>query len=398
MQIKEKLPNMLYGLALVYFVLYFMKLLGFPDLLMLALGAFLCLGYLIVQKKIRLNAGLVFLTFTMFSYGMMIWGVKGAFIMLIYVPLVICVLADYFGASIGRSQDKGKKLFAAAGTLVVGFSVHGLLNSYLYFAGYNETGRRFWMDIWTKMMTAGTQHAVYFLPLLAVLFPAVIYFSKRKVWNSLVILLGVFFCYTSLATRSRMQLVILLLVCAIQFLLYIFMDKESFKKNLKDRRVQIMLAIALILAVVGFYFIKDSKIVTTFVENLGKGGGILHNVRFEAQAKVLSQLLDYPMGGRQMDIGRTYCHNVWLDMANAAGIIPFAGFTAYTVWSVCQAIKFVREKTISVDMKMMFVGLYAAFFLYFTVEPALEASIHFITPWVFLNGLMHGYLSENNRH
>ena len=41
MQIKEKLPDALYVMTLVYFVLYFIKLFGFPDLLMLAAGAVL---------------------------------------------------------------------------------------------------------------------------------------------------------------------------------------------------------------------------------------------------------------------------------------------------------------------------------------------------------------------
>ena len=38
----------------------------------------------------------------------------------------------------------------------------------------------------------------------------------------------------------------------------------------------------------------------------------------------------------------------------------------------------------------MLTGLFAAYLLYLNVEPALDASIHLVTPWIFVNGLIHG--------
>ena len=81
-------------------------------------------------------------------------------------------------------------------------------------------------------------------------------------------------------------------------------------------------------------YAKDSSIVVAFVENMGKGGGIINNVRFKAQRMALEQLFVYPMGGRQMELGRNYCHNTWLDMANAGGLIPFFSFALHTVYAL----------------------------------------------------------------
>jgi hypothetical protein len=84
-----------------------------------------------------------------------------------------------------------------------------------------------------------------------------------------------------------------------------------------------------------------------FINNLGKDGGILNNVRFQAQRLALQQIFDYPMGGYQMNLGGLgQSHNTWLDMANAAGVIPFFAFTAYTLCSLCNLVKFIGNNYI----------------------------------------------------
>ena len=142
-------------------------------------------------------------------------------------------------------------------------------------------------------------------------------------------------------------------------------------------------------------YAKDSSIVVAFVENMGKGGGIINNVRFKAQRMALEQLFVYPMGGRQMELGRNYCHNTWLDMANAGGLIPFFSFALYTVYALYETVCLLLRKTVSPEIKVSLSGLYLAFFLYLSVEPALDASIHLVTPWIFINGITHGIVLKS---
>ena len=89
-------------------------------------------------------------------------------------------------------------------------------------------------------------------------------------------------------------------------------------------------------------------------------------------------------------------HNVWLDLANEAGIIPFFAFAGYTLWTLYELIRFVMKKEIATEVKLMMVGIYVAFFLYYTVESAIRATVHFMTPWMLVNGLVHGYVSNND--
>ena len=139
---------------------------------------------------------------------------------------------------------------------------------------------------------------------------------------------------------------------------------------------------------------KDHAIVTAFVANMQKDGGIFNNVRFAAQRLAIQQLFVYPMGGFQMDLGSIHqAHNVWLDIANAAGLIPFFSFLAYTLYVLRELIMLVRKKDIISETKLILLGIYVTFMMFYFLEPALEASIHLMTPWIFVNGIIHGILN-----
>ena len=81
-------------------------------------------------------------------------------------------------------------------------------------------------------------------------------------------------------------------------------------------------------------------------------------------------------------------------MANAGGIITFFAFTAYTLYTVYGVVCLLLKKSVSAEWKIVLTGLYVVFFLFLSVEPALDASVHLVTPWIFVNGLIHGIISQ----
>ena len=391
---KNHVQTMTFAAVLMFLCCYFMQIFNMPNVIVVGIGAILCLVMLIQQKRFRIDIGICLLAVTMISYYVIVNGMRGAFFVVLYIPLILYEMGNY---SVWAIKKDDKKLRMLIGAFVLGFAIHGILNAYMYYAGYVIPGTRQWADFWHRGSGPGTQHTSYFLPVFALAFPAVAYFMKRK-WSGFVILaMTAFFGYTSLATKSRMAVLIFALVCCVQVVIYIMTEQEKVKKLVTDKRFWMIVA-ALIIAVIGaFFVVKDSAVVAAFIDNMSKGGGILNNVRFEAQRLALEQLFDHPMGGRLMDLGRTYCHNTWLDMANAAGLIPFFAFAGYTVYTACETIRLVLSKEIVPETKMIIAGLYVAFFLYMSVEPALDASIHLVTPWIFVNGLIHGCLSKERR-
>lgn len=392
---KTKVEPMVFGVILIYLACYFMKLFGFPDLLMLVLGAVFCLMLILKQKKIRIDLGLCLLAITMFSYCIIVFGIRAIAIMMPYIPLVMYVLSNYLAADIKGKTDADQKLCYVIYSLVFGHAVYGILNSCMYFAGTGWEGTRYWMDFWQRQVIPGTQLTVYFLSVFAVLFPSLIYFARRKTINTVVLLITLFLVYASLATRTRTTILVLMLVFCGQAVLYAILEHEKVLKGVTPKKVAIFMAGIIIAILVLFFALKDNEIVVAFINNLNKDGGILNNVRFQAQKKAWSQLFHYPMGGGFQEMGIQMAHNLWLDMANTAGLIPFFAFAAYTIWTLYEMIRFVFKKGIDTEPKLMVAGIYVAFFLYYCVEPALNASIHFMTPWILMNGLVHGYLSNH---
>lgn len=396
LEIKKDKDTIIYSMILIYLTCYFIKLFGFPDLLMLVLGAIFCLILLLKQKKLRVDLGVCLMAITMFSYCIVVFGIRAIAIMMPYIPLVMYVLSHYLSKEIKEYDKSGLELSKVIYCLVFGHAVHGVLNSYLYFAGYRWEGTRYWMDVWQREIIPGTQLTLYYIPVFAVLFPALIYFTKKKGRNIMVILLSLFFVYASLATRTRTTLLVLVLVFFIQGVIFVLLEKEKVMKNVTPKKLGLFFGGIIVLIAVLVFALKDLEIIRAFIDNLSKGGGILNNIRFVVQRQALSQIFDYPWGGSQMVLDLKLTHNVWLDLANEAGIIPFFAFAGYTFWTLYELIRFVMKKEIATEVKLMMVGIYVAFFLYYTVESAIRATVHFMTPWMLVNGLVHGYVSNND--
>ena len=394
---KEKAEPIIFISILAYLCCYFLQLFKFPNILMLGIGACFCLVLLLKQKRIRISLGLCLMAVTMFSFCIIQFGIRAIVSMMPYVILVMWVLADYLGAEFKGRTDGESKMIYILYSMILGHMIYGVLNAYMYFAGTGVPGTRYWFDIWSQQLTPGTQLTMYFISTFAVFLPAVLFFFKRK-WANIILIIGTgFFIYASLATKTRTTLLVLAIVFCIQALLYVVLEREKILSRISVKKIIIAAVIILAVAILGIILVKDTQIVKEFIDNLGKGGGILNNARFVVQRKALAQLFDYPMGGRQMDLGFIYCHNVWLDMANAAGLIPFIAFTVFTVYTLYYLIRFIMKKVIQTETKLVMTGMYVAFFLYYTVEPALDASVHFLTPWMLINGLIHGYLAKEGK-
>lgn len=392
MKIKEQ--PIVFPLILLYLTCYFARLFRLPDLLMLVTGAAFCMILLLDQKKIRVDLGLIFLTVTMFSHCIVKFGWRAIVIMMPYIPVLIYILATYLAAEIRKDTHPEVRLKYILYSLAFGHAVYGILNAYMYFSGSGVEGTRYWVDFWTQEMTPGTQLTVYCMTILAMLFPSLIYFFRGKAVNLAMILLSVFFLYFSLAVRSRTTVLAFGLVFCVQAVLYAVLEKDRLKKTVTKKKAGIFAGCLAAVLLVCVLLLKDSAVVANFIEKFGKDGGILNNVRFIAQREALSQLFDHPMGGNQMNLTLKMTHNTWLDMANATGLIPFFAFTAYTIWTFYELIRFLCKKGIDTEVKLMIAGIYLSFFLYYTVEPALDASIHFMTPWMLVNGLVHGLIVE----
>lgn len=396
---QENVQTVLWGAVLVFLCCYFMMLFDFPNVLTIIFGAVICFVLLIKQRRFRIDVGICLLTITMVSYFVIVFGTRGFTMSLPYVGLVMYVLGNYLGSEVKTKEDSERKFLLLLFMLVLGHSIHGMLNSYLFLDGQWDNGDiRVWMDCWMGICLPGTQQIVYFLPAIAMVFPKIIYFKNRKCVNALVIFAAFFFIYISMYSQTRTSVLIFPLVFAAQAVLYVMLEWKRIRRIFSSKKVKLVSLGILILLIAAGLLLKDHPIVSEFMGIMGRDGGILNNIRFKLQRSALQQLFLYPMGGDQMDfMGYPYAHNAWLDMANMGGLIPFFAFAAYTFLTVYELIRWLMKKEISTERKLILAGIYGAFFLYYTVERAFDGSMHFMTPWFFINGLVHAELTEEKK-
>ena len=396
---KSKKEKFTFIVMWIFLLCYFMMLFDFPNKLTILFGSMICLGLWIRQRAFRLDVGICLLTLTMASYHIIVYGMRAFTMSLPYVPLVVYVLGNYISCEIYSHNNKEQNYIWVLFAIVIGYSIHGLLNSYMYMSGNVTNGGRYWLDFWLQVHLPGPWQCVYFLPVSACCAQAILFWKKNKLANSIIIAVALFFVYISVVSRSRMSIVILVLVFFALILLYVILEYEKTKNIIKDQKTWICFVITLITFLIVLYCLRDNETIKQFVAIWGRNGGILNNIRFKMQRAAIQQLFMYPMGGNQMYLyGSPHAHNAWLSMADAAGLIPFGLFVGYTVLTLVQTIRWLAKKEISTERKIMATGILAAFFLFFTVERIFEGALHFLTPYVFINGLIHGELSMMKNH
>lgn len=385
-----KWEQTIYSIGLLFMLCFFVQLLGFPNKLAILGSGVICICYIITQKKSYLSIREIALFAGLFLYTYISKYDLSDIIIITSVPLMFSFVGKYGSIMSISKKNSDKIIFHLLAVYIVGFSIHGFLNSILYFREGFMEGGRMWSDIWGKVLLA-THQNVYVLPVIALMFPAVIYLKRYTVLSVSVILCGVFFLYHSIHSLSRIPVMIWAICVIWGFILFLMLNKD--KKIMIPNIKKIIIGFVVILIVAVFFIAINYDIIKNlaFVQRMTAGGGILHNIRFRAQMNVIRQLFDYPFGGYQMDLcGLKHCHNVWLDIANAAGLIPFGLMVVYTIISVIDIITFLRNGFIRDELKFIVSGLYVSLILYYMVEPALMADVKFFVPWTFLNGIVCG--------
>ena len=387
----EQKKVLLYG-TFIFLFLYFFQFMGLLNRISLLGAGIFYFFYVYTGKRLNIDIRDVLLGFTLLLYGYLANFSFTDMVSAAALPVLLSLISKYV---VTVSADKAeKRIWLLLTVFLLGFSLHGILNSILYFKlGFTENMGRVWKDIWTGLDLRATHQNVYVIPVLALLFPAFLFFKKHKTVCSLLILTNIFFMIYSISSFSRIPVLICGILLIWEFILFVLLNRKNRNLFTYLKYMGLAAAVCAVLAIIfclRFRWWEDSALINT----LARGGGIFHNIRFKAQMNALRQLFTYPWGGYHMDFyGLEFCHNVWLDMANASGIVPFFLLILYTIISAIDIVKLLINPFADIKLKYVLSGLYFAFLLYFMIEPALMANINFFTPWTYLNGIVLGYNS-----
>lgn len=326
------------------------------------LGLFvLCVAQGALNHKLSLDKESILLFMGMLAYSIGSHADFGWTIRITLIPFLLY----YYGNSVLLLQEQDQREYRTKILIIVlsfGLLAGGILNAFSWYSHGFDGGRR-WAEFWSGRILPATQHVFWGLLISGLMFYGWYYWKKNKLLNSLVVLGGIWNVCFSLLTGSRTLGIIFGMVLGINIVLYCYLNWNDENKKCKIKKVVIGILLIGILGVIAYLF--DVGGISNFMKNSmwGRNGGILHNIRFEAQISVVKQLFKYPFGGRQMDLaGLYYAHNVWLDMANSAGLLPFILITSYTVVTIYDLVKLIQSQIVRQEVKYLLVSAYVSLF------------------------------------
>lgn len=375
-----------------------LNLFGIPNYLMI--GVFF-VGFVVALYKnsfLKINMEIIIIfLFSILYYTTLLYhgdaeGV-GKLITFLFGPTAMYLI----GYSIIKTSNK--IMINTILAVVFGNFTHGLLNliRYVQINGFvnNIIGSRVLPDIWTRTeMTATLQGTLYTL-ISSLLFYSVILFIKKEKRLLAMTIIGatVIAIIATFTMGNRTLLVIVSLTFIMSFMLYSLLSIRNIEKVLRANGLVFAFLLFLI-----FIYSQNLFGIKVFIEGSTlftrtSSISILEDTRWSVYLKVISQIPLHPFGGYKMNLGGlSFAHNLWLDVLNAAGLIPFILLIIFTFMNLKNLYRIIISNKVELNFKIIIFSISIGFLLNFMVEPILEG-----VPFMFLSYcLINGMIKKKN--
>ena len=207
-------------------------------------------------------------------------------------------------------------------------------------------------------------------------------FEKRIYYACLLLFALSLICILRLGSRT--QLVIAFFSLAISYIL-------NFKKQSKKNNIIVICVLVLACGVVLYNLNKFSAAFTFYEDRVNDDTAGINTLggRTDRWIASISSIITDPFGWDLKRFG--YSHNLWLDVARAAGIIPLIFLILYTFSSIKLFFKSLKMLKDDIFIRTFIIIIFCSFILQFTVEPIIDGMyllfLLFCTFVGFLSGI-----------
>lgn len=172
----------------------------------------------------------------------------------------------------------------------------------------------------------------------------------------------------------------------VSFVCLIAMMLTQRKSNLFKYFILLSIIVVIVLTFADTNLLSDTVEAYTYRNTEGNsidsGGG-----RFDRWTDALSKLWFYPFGWwKDTFTYHEQVHNLWLDIARVAGIVPFLLFLLFTYNLVVTQVKLLRFKS-SHPLVLLTFGILLSMLLAAAVEPTMEAKAFYPCLIIFFCGI-----------
>lgn len=109
----------------------------------------------------------------------------------------------------------------------------------------------------------------------------------------------------------------------------------------------------------------------------------------------IALMFDYPWGGRKAlsKVG-FYAHELWLDVFDSAGIIPFVLIWIVTIQITFSNLKYILNKKVPIENRVLITGITASVTVQFFFEPVLTGCRALLFSYLLICGIIRSQLSQ----
>ena len=291
-----------------------------------------------------------------------------------------CPMAYYIGSNVYQTDEK--KIRKMIYLLAIAMGAHIILNMVYELQISNldhliNSSSHY--DFWTRDRMSSTALALDLDLLIGSLYYLLLHEKNSMIrWiGSIVFAAGIFFC---LVSGRRTQVLLTAICLLVSFLFETFIEKNisGERKRRLIRTVCILLGIAAFLvACFAFDLFGITKLFNNYyiIEKLKRG--LIDSERLKLFLKGISLMPYHPWGKQEISgILGLQIHDLWMDIYDYAGIVPYLLFLIYSVFSLKKIIDVLRNG--SLKDRVLYLGVCLCIILQMFLEPVMTGSSLFL--------------------
>lgn len=346
----------------------------------------ICLILFIDNKfKFVVNNKWIFAILCLFAISFFAFSYEQGF----YSVMAFCLpMAYYIGSNIKVvNEDNIKKVIYL---ITLGMVCHIMLNfvvdiitngTHLFYSSTHY-------DIWISGKVTATTTLTNCIPLVGFLFYILKYEKNTKFKYAFLVIMLIIFIYNfGLGQRTLYAMIAISLLVA--YLLEMIFSKR--KINIKKLFLFIVIIFIIIcIFVLCYFYIEDFKFVIDhtriFVKLFSLGMGSNRFTIFIDTVKLVPYHL---FGGCSIsEILGIMPHDLWLDVYNWAGIIPYALLLVHTILFIIVMVKTIKNNKISNSFKIFIIPMFVCIGLQCLLEPIMSGASLFLIIVIIFESLI----------
>lgn len=295
------------------------------------------------------------------------------------------------------------QIFLLITVLALGMAAHGVMNFiYNSISGTKMIeGKSF--DFWSQSISASTGQAINFTLFLSIFFWMLFLQSKTtlKIIGGVLLLISTLYD-VQLGGRTFFILIGLSIVSSIVLLIALGAIKPRYLK----RFFPIFLIFIFSAIVIYVMYVNDVFEIKTAVEksylfkrlNSKYSKGLQEDGRIAAKKAYWKLFFQYPFGGNRISAeNNTFAHELWLDVYDDAGIIPYIFLCIYSISVLTTIAKIIRFCNIDVGVKVGLINYTVVLYAQFFVEPILSGAPLLFASFLMIDAALTQYYHSYTR-